>query len=48
MITLNDDQMKISEFAKLTGISRENLIFYDQQGLLKPISRGQNGYRYYS
>lgn len=41
--------MKISEFSKLTGISRDNLIFYDKQRILSPISRySSNGYRNYS
>lgn len=41
-------KMKISEFSKLTGISRDNLIFYDKQKLLIPELRGENGYRYYT
>lgn len=40
--------MTISEFARITGIKRTNLIFYDQIGLLAPEHRGENGYRYYS
>lgn len=40
--------MSISEFAKITGIKRANLIFYDNIGLLSPEYRGKNGYRYYS
>jgi len=39
--------MKISEFAKITGIKRANLIFYDKIGLLSPEHRGENDYRYY-
>ena len=40
--------MKISEFSKKTGISRDNLIFYDKTGLLSPAYRAENNYRYYT
>ena len=41
--------LKISEFAALSGISRQLLIYYDNQGILHPkqVDR-ENGYRYYS
>ncbi len=42
------DHMSISRFARLSGISRPNLIFYDKIGLLQPAKRGNNGNRYYS
>lgn len=41
-------QLSILEFSRLTGISRDNLRFYDRIGLLKPELRGKNGYRYYT
>lgn len=41
-------QLSILEFSRLTGIKRDNLRFYDRIGLLKPESRGENGYRYYT
>lgn len=41
-------QLTISEFARLTGIKRDNLRFYDRIGLLSPKERGDNKYRYYS
>lgn len=44
----NKPYMAISEFAKLTGIKRANLIFYDKIGLLVPEHRGANDYRYYT
>lgn len=44
----NNRYLRISEFSKLTGIKRDNLIFYDRIGLLKPEFRAENGYRYYS
>lgn len=40
--------MNISEFAKLSGIKRENLIYYDNIDLLKPAYRTDNNYRCYS
>lgn len=40
--------MSISEFSKLTGIKRANLIFYDNIGLLKAEHRSENNYRCYS
>ena len=36
--------MKIKEIEELTGLSRENVRFYEKQGLLNPL-RGENGYR---
>ena len=40
--------MSISEVAKFARISRTTLIHYDHIGLVTPISRGENNYRYYS
>lgn len=41
--------LKISEFAQLTGISRQNLIFYDKGNILKPaFIDPKNNYRYYT
>ena len=39
--------MKISEFEKVTGLSRDTLRYYEKIGLLSPPSRGLNGYREY-
>lgn len=38
----------ISEFSKITGLSRQTLIYYDRIGLLKPYQIEENGYRKYS
>lgn len=38
----------ISDFAKLMGISRQTLIYYDRIGLFKPIKTLGNKYRLYS
>ncbi|MBQ3283963.1 MAG: MerR family transcriptional regulator [Atopobiaceae bacterium] len=40
--------IKISEMAALHGISRQALILYDKNDLLKPVYIAENGYRYYS
>lgn len=42
------DLIKISEMASLHGVSRQTLILYDKNGLLKPVKVAENGYRYYS
>ncbi len=40
--------LTISQFAKLTKITRANLIYYDQQGILQPIERNEvTAYRLY-
>ena len=38
----------ISDFAKLMGISRQTLLYYDRIGLFKPVKTLDNGYRLYS
>lgn len=38
----------ISDFAKLMGISRQTLIYYDRIGLFKPVKVLENGYRLYA
>lgn len=46
---MGKELLKISEFSRLSGISRKLLIFYDNQGLLHPhLVDEANGYRYYS
>ena len=37
----------VKQVAKMAGLSVRALHHYDQIGLLKPASVGQNGYRYY-
>ncbi|MCY7125597.1 MerR family transcriptional regulator [Streptococcus mutans] len=44
----SEELLSISKFSKLANISRANLIFYDQKGILSPITRDEeNSYRYY-
>lgn len=38
----------ISEFAKITGVTRQTLIYYDRIGLFSPAVKEENGYRKYS
>lgn len=40
--------LSISEFSKISNVSRKALIFYDNIGLFSPDFIGSNGYRYYS
>jgi len=39
--------VKVSEVSKLTGVSVRTLHYYDEIGLLKPDSIGENNYRLY-
>ncbi len=40
-------QYTVKDLAQLAGVSKRTLHFYDEKGLLKPASIGENGYRYY-
>lgn len=44
----SNNYFTISDFAKLMGISRQTLIYYDHIGLFKPIKILDNKYRLYS
>jgi len=43
----NTTLLSIKEFSKFTGVSQSTLRYYDEIGLISPISRGENNYRYY-
>lgn len=43
-----DNLIAISEMAKLYGITRQTLIYYDEIDLFKPVHVDAKGYRYYS
>ena len=49
MVNLNgkENDMKINEVAKLTGVTVRTLHYYDEFGLLKPSTITENGYRIY-
>ena len=38
---------KIGDFSKITNLTVKALRYYDEQGLLAPSYRAENGYRYY-
>ncbi len=44
----SDKYFSISDFAKLVGVTRQTLLYYDRIGLFKPIKTMENGYRVYS
>jgi DNA-binding transcriptional MerR regulator len=43
-----DGLLSISELARFARTSRTALIYYDEVGLITPVMRGENEYRYYS
>ena len=44
-----DVRFTVGEMAALNGISKQTLIFYDKQGVLKPkYQDNKNRYRYYT
>ena len=40
--------LTVGKAAKMFGLSRSALLYYDQIGILSPSGRGENGYRLYS
>ena len=40
--------MKINEVERLIGITKKNIRFYEEQGLLTPNRNKENGYRDYN
>jgi len=40
--------MRIGQLAQLVGVDAQTIRFYEQQGLLPPPDRQENGYRIYS
>jgi DNA-binding transcriptional MerR regulator len=41
-------KLRIGDLAKQTNVSVGGLRYYEVLGLLKPLQRGENGYRYYA
>ena len=39
--------LTMREFSKFTGTKQSTLRYYDEIGILSPVSRGENNYRYY-
>lgn len=48
MFNQSEKLFTAGQFAKMHGINKRTLMYYDDIGLLSPIKRGHNGYRYYS
>lgn len=48
MRSITEELLKCGEFAKICGIPKKSLIYYDEIGLLKPYKTAENGYRYYA
>lgn len=44
---LNGLKMTTAEFAKLHGVNKRTLHYYDKIGLFSPMEKGENKYRYY-
>ena len=42
------ETFSVAEFAEFSRTTRDTLLYYDKIGLLKPESRGENDYRFYS
>lgn len=40
--------MKINQVEELVGISKKNIRFYEDQGIISPERNSSNGYREYS
>ena len=40
--------MKINQVEELVGITKKNIRFYEEQGLINPERNRDNGYREYS
>ena len=44
----HEEAFSITDFAKFSRTTRDTLLYYDKIGLLSPMLRGKNNYRYYS
>ena len=44
----NMQLLRISDFARFCGVTKNTLILYEKMGLLVPENRTENGYRYYA
>lgn len=47
MVVLSAVRLKIGEIARATGVAVSTLRYYESLGLMQPVDRGENGYRYY-
>ncbi|WP_278320994.1 MerR family transcriptional regulator [Clostridium tetanomorphum] len=44
----NSKAFTTGEFAKIFGVKKDTLFYYDKIGLFKPAGVSENGYRYYT
>ena len=42
------DKLTTGEFADIFGVKKQTMFHYDKEGIFRPESEGENGYRYYS
>ena len=40
-------RLTTAQFAKLHEVNKRTLHYYDQIGLFRPLTKAENGYRYY-
>ncbi|MDR3305625.1 MAG: MerR family transcriptional regulator [Clostridiales Family XIII bacterium] len=45
---MKEGMLSISELARLARVTRDTLLYYDKIGLISPVARADNNYRYYS
>ena len=45
---MESHKLSSSQFAKLCGITKDALVWYEKKGLMEPDYIGENGYHYYS
>ncbi|MGL4252596.1 MAG: MerR family transcriptional regulator [Fusobacteriaceae bacterium] len=45
---LIDKHCTISEMSRILKVGKHTLIHYEKEGMVSPVLRGENGYRYYS
>jgi DNA-binding transcriptional MerR regulator len=43
-----EEELTIGEVARLSGLSRSTLLYYDRLGILRPVNRSGGNYRLYS
>jgi DNA-binding transcriptional MerR regulator len=46
-LAIGDFMFTVTQLARKFGISRATILYYEREGLLKPASRSDNGYRWY-
>ncbi len=48
MIFIFNNYISTSEFAKIVGVSKHTLFYYDKEGIFSPEKKDENGFRFYS